>query len=165
MIPVPTHLNGPHLPGGLRRADLVPPPPPPPPRPQPVDERFWRLVHRRAGADQCWLWRGRVNRDGFGVFRTWRGTKLAHRVAWVLTRGDLPNGVMLRRRCAHGACVRPTHHEQWPTGRMKLDPDRVRALRAEAAAGVPKPALRSRYRISPQQLDRILRRECWREVA
>jgi hypothetical protein len=61
-------------------------------------------------ATPCWLWRGRQDRDGYGVAwhagRTWR----AHRLAWAALSGDgLPAGAELDHLCRRRACVRPDH--------------------------------------------------------
>jgi uncharacterized protein YerC len=56
----------------------------------------------------CWLWMGATNSDGYGWF--WLdGHIKAARVAWVLYRGDLPNGLHVLHHCDNPPCVNPDH--------------------------------------------------------
>ncbi len=71
--------------------------------------RFWAKV---AMSDGCWLWQGRRNRTGYGVFDTnepGRPPRLAHRVASQLQEGPIPEGVYVLHRCDTPDCVRPSH--------------------------------------------------------
>lgn len=75
--------------------------------------RFWRYVEK---SDGCWLWRGGCKPAGYGVFserlgprktRTWN----AHRYAWTLVNGPIPDGKMLCHQCDVKNCVKPNHLE------------------------------------------------------
>lgn len=60
----------------------------------------------------CWVWRGRRDRDGYGLLniggREWR----AHRFAFELLSGDgLARGLQLDHLCRRRACVNPLHLE------------------------------------------------------
>lgn len=74
-----------------------------------TDERFWVKVNR---SGLCWLWTGGVDSDGYG--QTWREgrTKKAHRVAWEICHGAIPEGLFVLHNCPSGdnpRCVRPEH--------------------------------------------------------
>ena len=79
-------------------------------------ERFLRLAGVR-GEDECWLWRGQVNqaRGGYGSFRIGhladgnRRTMRAHRAAWEILRGPIPEGLFVCHSCDVPACVNPGH--------------------------------------------------------
>lgn len=78
-------------------------------RARPVEERLWEKV---AKSDTCWLWTGAKcggGRGGYGSIRIGRSTKKAHRVAWELTNGPVPEGMKLDHICHNRACVRPDH--------------------------------------------------------
>src|SRR5262245_38562460 len=68
-------------------------------------ERFWSLVDR---SGDCWVWSGPRNRLGYGRFSVGhRSIYLAHRIAWLISTGDLPNCVL--HHCYNPPCVRLDH--------------------------------------------------------
>lgn len=75
---------------------------------------FWLLVSRGL-EDACWLWLGRIGKTGYGQFSVGgreHGTDGAHRIAWVLLRGEIPPGMCVMHDCPGGdnrACVNPRH--------------------------------------------------------
>lgn len=71
--------------------------------------RFWRKVDRR-GDDECWLWRGTKNLDGYGRFSLDGAKVAAHRFAYELFVGPIPEGALIRHTCDDPACVNPAHH-------------------------------------------------------
>ena len=68
-------------------------------------ERFWSHVEKGPG---CWPWTASTFQDGRGQFKVAGRNRQAHRVAWELTHGRSPSG-MLRSRCGNLRCVRPDH--------------------------------------------------------
>lgn len=72
------------------------------------EANFWSKVQRR-GAEQCWMWKGFVGPEGYGRFGD-SGSTLAHRVAYELTIGPIPDGLQLDHTCH-------THHDSCPGGR------------------------------------------------
>ena len=69
-------------------------------------ERFWSKVDKQAGG--CWLWTASTFKTGRGQFRVGARNQQAHRVAWELTFGSPPAG-LLRSTCGNLRCVRPDH--------------------------------------------------------
>lgn len=60
----------------------------------------------------CWLWQGNIGSGGYG--RVWygRGRQFrAHRVAYELAYGPVPEGLVLDHLCRTRRCVRPDHLE------------------------------------------------------
>jgi hypothetical protein len=76
-----------------------------------VDEVFWQRVDK---TDGCWLWMGERDPLGYGRFR-WRGRKstsvLAHRNAYEMVVGPIPEGLTIDHLCRNPACVNPAHLE------------------------------------------------------
>jgi hypothetical protein len=71
-------------------------------------ERFW--VRVEVGAeDECWLWTGPPLRYGHGQVGIGARTVGAHRVAYELQVGDIPEGMHLHHTCCVPACVNPAH--------------------------------------------------------
>jgi hypothetical protein len=56
-------------------------------------------------AFQCWEWQGRTNGHGYG---RWRET-MAHRVAYELAHGPIPEDQQVRHRCDNKPCCNPHH--------------------------------------------------------
>lgn len=68
------------------------------------------------GPDECWPWKSGRNRDQYGVFSIkWGGTttrKLqAHRLAYVLQKGAIPPGLLVRHSCHNPPCCNGAHLE------------------------------------------------------
>lgn len=60
----------------------------------------------------CWLWNARRNHGGYGEFGSPKGfSKLAHRFAYEVMVGVIPDGMQLDHLCRNRACVRPSHLE------------------------------------------------------
>ena len=77
---------------------------------RPLEDRFWPKVQKSEG---CWFWiAGGDGPDGYGRIREGRaGSRflLAHRVAWELTYGPIPDGLFVCHHCDNRRCVRPDH--------------------------------------------------------
>lgn len=75
-----------------------------------VPERFWRKVDKTG---DCWLWTGARNGNGYGRFSIGgRGSSpaLAHRVAYELVVGPIPEGMQIDHRATcFRHCVNPAH--------------------------------------------------------
>ncbi|HEX7349601.1 HNH endonuclease signature motif containing protein [Brachybacterium sp.] len=74
-------------------------------------ERFRSKVHMDAG---CWEWLRSRQRNGYGRYGLGprgAGWAVAHRVAYELTYGEIPEGLVLDHLCGNAGCVRPDHLE------------------------------------------------------
>lgn len=67
-------------------------------------EAFWQRVDQ---TDACWLWTGYRDRNGYGRLHK----AFAHRVAYELVTGPIPQGLQIDHLCRNPSCVRPEHLE------------------------------------------------------
>jgi hypothetical protein len=74
-------------------------------------DRFWAKVDQR-DPDDCWPWTASLNRYGYGQFSVAPSKcGFAHRVAYELVVGPVPEGLQLDHLCRNRACVNPAHLE------------------------------------------------------
>lgn len=100
---------------GLSRADIDPA----------AIKRFWSKV---AKSDGCWLWTAARTR-GYGQACIGDGrVDMAHKVAYVLRKGDIPPRMTIGQTCGNRACVRPAHlrmrtfaERQWANSKLGLE--------------------------------------------
>lgn len=139
-------------------------------------DRFWSAVEK---TDGCWIWRGtRRPQDDYGSFTVGRGdvrdlpslnhTSGAHRVAWVLTHGPIPDGLCVCHRCDNPPCVNPAHlflgtradnvRDAARKGRMarKFSDAEVAEMRLLAARGIPQKNIAQMYGAHPGNVSNIV---------
>lgn len=147
--------------------------------------RFWSRVSIGPG---CWLWTRGKDSGGYGAI-SFRGRMLkAHRVAWLLTSGDVPPGLLVLHHCDTPPCCNPVHlfvgthadnsadmarkgrsnaprlaGEQNPFS--KLTADRVREIRQARATGLSYGEIAKHAGISKTQVANIVTGAQWGSVA
>lgn len=76
--------------------------------------RFWGQVSDAGYAkDRCWEWRG-ARKSGkwkYGLFGVDNHEWTAHRFAYTLAFGAVPEGLIVRHKCDNPPCVNPFHLE------------------------------------------------------
>jgi hypothetical protein len=77
-------------------------------RRSPVADRFWERVEV---TDGCWSWLGAINTKGYGLLTVDRRTNLAHRLAYEMLVGPIPDGLHIDHLCRNRSCVNPKHME------------------------------------------------------
>jgi len=145
-------------------------------------EPYWARVDIRE-QDDCWPWKGNVHSEGYG--RCWIGGKWvrAHRLAWRLSHGAIPEDMCICHHCDNPICCNPTHlfvgtradnardclkKGRWPVmrgvrnGSAKLSSEQVRQIRALYASGkCTQVELGKRFNVRPDHVGQIVRRELW----
>jgi len=81
-----------------------------------LEERFWSKVNRSGGPTSCWPWQGFVRPDGYGAFYHHDIVhpghyRAAHRMAYELIYGSIPEGKQLDHLCRRRDCVNPLRLE------------------------------------------------------
>lgn len=74
----------------------------------PIEQRLWArsLV---SIPDACWPYLGYCGSGGYGWIKMNRKLKPAHRVAWILVNGPVPDDMLVCHRCDNPPCVNPGH--------------------------------------------------------
>jgi len=100
-------------------------------------EPFSSKYERRAGPlhTKCWIWIRSPGPTGYGQVRHAGRMQKAHRVAWLLHRGPIPNGLWVLHKCDVPLCVNPGHlylgthqnnvRDMWARGRGSPPPHAV----------------------------------------
>jgi len=57
----------------------------------------------------CFMWRGRIRRDGYGEMIVERKHLQAHRISYSTFVGFIPTGQLVLHRCDVKSCVNPRH--------------------------------------------------------
>lgn len=57
----------------------------------------------------CQIWQGALDKDGYGTFYLRRLNRRAHRCAWFMVNGPIPDGLVINHICRNRACVNPQH--------------------------------------------------------
>mgnify|MGYP001611170141 CR=1 FL=1 len=71
-----------------------------------LSDRLWARVDKTG---ECWIWTGCLTRKGYGNLRFQDQSYLAHRVAWEVTHGPIPDGLLVCHHCDNARCVKPSH--------------------------------------------------------
>lgn len=69
-------------------------------------ERFWSKVNK---TESCWVWTACKTKLGYGQFGISNVVYYAHRVAYELVRGRIPDGMVIDHLCRNPSCVNPAH--------------------------------------------------------
>lgn len=82
------------------------------------------------GPDACWLWLKSAGSHGYGQTFLGGTVVVAHRAAWTLLVGPIPEGMALHHRCHVKRCINPRHLE------LVTPPEHQRHHNQERYAGV-----------------------------
>ncbi|WP_431068169.1 HNH endonuclease [Ralstonia holmesii] len=145
---------------------------------------FWGKVKK---SDGCWIWKGAPKQpEGYGLFTINGRQQYAHRYAWELEHGPIPQGLLVLHRCDTPACVRASHlflgthqdnvddciqkgRRKYARGEehhaSKLTADVVRAIRNLVACGQSQRSVSTRYGVHVTTVSEIVHRKIWKHVS
>lgn len=85
-------------------------------KPIAVDVRMAKFIDLESNPP-CWEWTGQIQQGswhatgGYGRIKAMGKSLLAHRVAYALAYGEVPEGFDVDHRCSNRKCVNPEHLE------------------------------------------------------
>lgn len=146
--------------------------------------RFMEKVDRSGGPDACWSWVGRREANGYGRFYLNGRMGWAHRAAYLLLVGPIPDGHEVRHLvCDNPPCCNPahlavgTHMENVGdsvaklrhtfgerNGSARLTEAQVRTIKDDIAAGRLHRVIAAEHGVSRSCVDMIGRGERWTHV-
>lgn len=128
----------------------------------------------------CIRFTGSIEKSGYGRIMINRVKYGAHRLAYELANGPIPDGYVVRHKCDNPSCINPSHLEvgtqadnikdKVTRGRQalgssigvsKITEEIVRDIRS---SGLKVSLLAERYGVSTVSIRNILRRKTWRHV-
>lgn len=147
-------------------------------------ERFLAKVCRDASSG-CWLWQGMVDPKGYGIVTLHGRQHRAHRLAWMLFRGEIAPGIVVCHKCDVRACVNPEHlflgtsadnsQDMVDKGRSsrgaknhntKLTEDQVSRIKAMLAEDrLYMSEIAREFNVTPSTIRSIKQGKSWRSVA
>lgn len=133
--------------------------------------------------DECWPWIGWFNQNGYGQIKDGHKHLLAHRVAYALNIGDIPNGMCVLHKCDNPACVNPNHlrlgtkkennldkvirdrcAKGQATNIAKITPEQVVEIRTRRCAGETLSSIGKDFGLGTSQIWRITKNQSWTHV-
>lgn len=79
-----------------------------------LDDPEWRFWQKVDKGDDCWEWTGYVASHGYGKLTRDGVEVYAHRVAYEIAVGPIPDDCVIDHLCRNTICVRPGHLEAVP---------------------------------------------------
>lgn len=150
-------------------------------------EKLMSKIHKTDS--ECWEWQGKLKPNGYGNCGTGFPNQNAHRSAYELFKGEIPEGLWVLHTCDNKKCCNPDHlylgtvkdnvrdaikRGQWPTGpnkkkgnpgerncKAKLDNDKVNFIRYLCENGFKRKEMASFFYVHPSTIERIVRGVAW----
>lgn len=72
-------------------------------------EEHTRFMAKIEQTNSCHIWKGPLDKDGYGTFFLRKLNRRAHRVAWFMLHGPIPEGMVVNHTCRNPSCVNPQH--------------------------------------------------------
>lgn len=152
----------------------------------PFPDRFWAKYAQAANG--CLEWQGARDRMGYGSFGLDGRIQSAHRIAYTLRHGPIPEGMCVLHRCDNPPCGLDDHlflgtkadnsadcyrkkRANHPAGEVHPRPSArltvvaVRAIRVRYAdGGVTCAAIARDYGVDEETVRDVIKRRTWRHV-
>lgn len=146
------------------------------------EQRFWKYVENLA-VETCWEWKGGKTSDNYGSFYFRKKPMKAHRVSFVLHKGEVPKGMCVLHNCDNALCVNPSHlrlgtqleniedrekrgrggdHTGEKAGLAKLTWEKVKRIRElRANSNLTQKEIALRFGVERSAIGRLLNNKTW----
>ena|SRR3990167_10996306 len=152
-----------------------------------ISQWFWSNVNVKRNIEECWFWRGKKYPNGYGNV-IWNGHNfLAHRIAYQITYGNIPENLFILHRCDMPICVNPYHlwigtqkdnmndcskkgrispyaRKGESNPRAKLTKNQIKEIRQRRGNGEKLIQLSNIFKVSITQISLIVRRKSWAHI-
>lgn len=128
----------------------------------------------------CIIWIGGVDKDGYGKIYFENRNDRAHRVAYKLAFGDIPEGLLVCHKCDTPSCINPNHLfigtsqdnindrtvknrgiKGSTVGVSKLKESDIQMIRADTRT---QQAIANDYNVSQAVISSIILRKTWKHI-
>lgn len=148
------------------------------------EQRFWARVMPEPTTG-CFLWTGGFESDGYAKIKAFKSRKAisTYRLAWQLTNGSIPKGMVVCHKCDTRACVNPDHlflgtpadntadmvrkdrqAKGSRQGLAKLTEADIPTIRKLYSEGWSQQEIAENYMVNQTSISKVLRNETWRHV-
>ena len=117
----------------------------------------------------CWDWKGRVLRNGYGKIAIKNVSTSAHRVAYELYKGPIPEGMMIDHLCRNRACCNPDHLEAVPHienvrrgSYCKLTIEQAEEIRRMWKRGIRQRVIAEEFSVSVPTISMVVNNHTWK---
>lgn len=149
---------------------------------KPIEDR---IVERLKSSGDCLLWSGAVDTSGYGLIRYMGKLHKAHRLSYMLSKGKIPEGMLVCHKCDVPLCCNPDHlflgtmqdnmddreakgrgvrKEGEAHGMSKLTADTVREARERFSKGESAYLLAKCYGVAHSSMWKVVTNQSWRSV-
>lgn len=144
-------------------------------------ERFLSKISKQANG--CWNWTVSTFPDGYGQFKSEHKNLRAHRVAYELFNGPIPDNLCVCHTCDNRLCVNPAHlfladnaentadrHRKGRDARGEkqhnaiLTTEQVMAIRSSFVAGMNQSQFAREHGVNRATLTHILSGRTWKHI-
>ena len=134
--------------------------------------------------ENCWLWKGRADKNGYGRFSYANNTVLTHRFSYAKHNGEFDDSLKVLHRCDNPPCLNPAHlflgtqsanmqdmmqKKRYSKGssryNAKLDETKVKLIKGLLKQGEKGTAIARNFGVDQSVISDIKRGIMWRHVS